>query len=205
MQLPVGPECKIFFLYYLVIPFIHLLSRAKLARITEFLISLMIFVVGILVAKKGSLQNILLAIPAGIFSLIITIILTSPDMGVIKASLLQIGNFPEKIKKHPAKALRVLVASAQEELIWRAAFVYLAENIWTDRFYIVLAGTTLFYLVHLPAMRPVIFIAHFEFILFTLFLYLIFLQTGSIIAVTIIHFLRNIYIMLIMQSKPASD
>lgn len=205
MQLQTGSVGKILFLYYLVIPVLPLISRTRIIRILEFSFSLLILVIGVLVSGTGSIQNIVLSVPAGVFSLIITTILTSRDKSGLWDSLLRISEFPASIIKYPGRALRVLLASAQEEFVWRAAFVYLIGHFSDDRFYVVSAGTLLFYLVHLPAMRPVIFIAHLEFIIFTLFIYIIFLQTGSVLAVIIIHFMRNIYIMLVMQPGPVHE
>lgn len=200
-----SPADKIFLLYYFVIPVISFISRDKMLRIIEFSCSLMMLYMGIIVAQCGSILNIFLSFFWGVLSLIFTISLTLSDKSVLQSALMQIGEVPEKIVKHPGKATRVMLSVVQEELIWRAVFVYLVENILTGRIYIILMGSFLFYLVHFNSMRPVIFIAHLEFILFTVFIYVIFLQTGSVIAVSIIHFMRNIFILQVVHDGPVHD
>ena len=192
---------RILLIYFILIPILSFMPRGRLLRICEFILSVLLLIYGLVVARWGSVLQIFLSMIIGTGFLIITIIMTSRRCQLSRRSFLGILHIPGFIICNPNLSLRVLLANIQEELIWRAAFVHFMMLVYGDIVLIVAAGATLFYVIHLPAMRPVVIAAHIEFVLFSILLYVIYIQTFSIIAVCLIHFIRNIYIRVITLTE----
>ena len=192
---------KILLIYYILIPILSFMRRGKSLRIGEFFLSMLLVIFGLAVSRWGSSVQIFMSVIIGTGFLIITIIMTSPRCLLSRRSLLGILHIPGFIICKPNISIRILLANIQEELIWRAAFVHLMMPLFGDIFLTVAAGATIFYIIHLPVMRPVVIAAHIEFVLFSILLYVFYIQTFSIIAVCLIHFIRNIYIRVITLTE----
>ncbi len=168
-------------------------SQRFLRRMVDFLKWILI-IFGILNTSLGSFDHILLSVLAGLIYLPLMVHLNPPRQ---KIRGKQEANFIEWFKTLfliPKVYRAEFIDTLKEELIWRCALVYLLSSLGLTPWLIMVISGLLFFTVHFDLTTRIIIVAQAELLFLSMLLYLIYLLTGSVMCVLIVHFCRNSYL-----------
>ena len=177
--------------YFIVTPlgrtFYHFGFSRPISEIWRFIFSL----IGAFSAHSGSLPEILIATMSGFAYLPIMILCTTPAAFLSRFIRLSPARWIKYAKKNRILSLSILIGTLKEELIWRVALVWLARQMMIGDGIIILTGALCFYGIHWKPQSLVVLMTEIELFIFSLLLYVVYIQTTSLIGVWAIHFLRN--------------
>ncbi|WP_434968535.1 CPBP family glutamic-type intramembrane protease [Rosettibacter primus] len=192
----------ILFMYYLMQTISHLylirwapfLINSYLIRIIFAFLEIILLSIGLYNIKIGGFYIIITSPFIAVIYLPLIVLLTSPSFQYFVSYRYRFWNWIKFIVTKYLKTIKILLQTLKEELIWRSAFVVIATILGISNILIVIIGSLMFYFIHWEWKKKIILLQEFELWLFSLLLYMLFLYTNSLLAVWIIHFIRNSYL-----------
>ncbi len=185
---------SLLFLGYLYFPISCFIKRKRIKRLIEFLLESIFILIGIIHAQSGNFQWFYMSMILSIIYFPMMIWMTS-GVGVLGYVIKLTKNIIHLSKIRILQTLLLVsINTLVEELIWRVSFSYLLCNLNIAEGMIVILGSILFTLIHWSPGKEINLWNQFEFLLFSVMLYLLFLLSGSLPAVWFVHFIRNILI-----------
>lgn len=190
------------FSYYLFAVYYYVFSdKHKYQKKYQSIVQAVLVIMGIYYAKVGSISDIIMYPILSLIYLPFMVAFNSPNFAFLFSYKYRIYEWIKSLFSFNKQIMVTLIQTLVEELVWRSAFIYICNQLGFTAVQILVAGSLLFYLIHLDLSKKIIILSEFELLVFSFILYLIFISTESIITVWIIHFMRNSYLQFIKNVK----
>ena len=148
--------------------------------------------------KEIRLPPVLLAVLALYIPLML--ISANPVLFPLKKFVVALKQWPKMLFRKPVDSKNIFLRSIEEELVWRGAFANIAIAAGMPVEIIVFLGGILFYTIHINSKRKIEPMIEIEFLFFSFFIITVFVVTGSLLTVIIIHFIRNSFLLCYRES-----
>lgn len=190
------------FSYYLFAVYYYVFSdKRKYQKKYQSIVQAVLVIIGVYYAKVGSISDIIMYPILSLIYFPFMVAFSSPNFTFLLTYKFRIYEWIKSLFPFNKQIMVTLIQTLVEELVWRSAFIYIFNQFGFTTFQILIAGSLLFYFIHLNLSKKIIILSEIELLVFSFILYLIFISTESIITVWIIHFMRNSYLQFIKNVK----
>jgi hypothetical protein len=181
-------------LYYPIWVLSTITSRVVLPRTIRSMVDLAMVFWGIHAASFGTGYGTLIGVAVGMSYMPLMAALTVPASTDWRSFEFRIGGWGQSILGRFHDYMPSAISCLREELVWRSAFVFSMEALEVPNIATIVAGSTLFYLLHWRGQKRIVILTEVELFLFCTLLFILYLSTMSVLVTWIVHFVRNSYL-----------
>lgn len=184
----------ILFLFFIYFSFSGFIRIKRLRRISELMLESILFCDGLFFIKRESLSSIIISVLfGGLYLILMTTLMNMRDLQKFIYDMTS-NRLNHLRVKRAVIFFRQTVIAFWEEVIWRVCYVEIMRQLSVSDMIIAISGSLLFTMTHWSFNYRRRLSEQSEFLLFSFLLYALYLSMGSLVAIWVIHLMRNLII-----------